>query len=55
MSDNYKWFIVKMNTSTGFKEKFIENDIQLNKLYMKTGRQFEFQDGGRQGAFLALH
>ena len=33
----------------------MQNDIQLNRLYMKTGRHFEIQDGGRQGAFLAWH
>ena len=55
MSGNYKCFIVEIDTSTSFKEKFIANDIQLNRLYMKTGRHFEIQDGGRQGAFLAWH
>ena len=33
----------------------MQNDIQLNRLYRKSGRHFEIQDGGRQVAFLAWH
>ena len=55
ISDNYKCFIVKIDTSTSFKEKFIANDIQLNRLYMRTGCHFEIQDGGRKGAVQAWH
>ena len=33
----------------------LQNDILLNRLYIKIGRHFEIQDGGRQGAFLGWH
>ena len=55
MSDNYKHFIVKIDTSTSFDKSLLQNDIQLSRLYMETGRHFEIQDGGRPGAFLAWH
>ena len=37
------------------KKSLLQNDIQLNRLYMKTGRHFEIQDSGHQGAFLTWH
>ena len=37
-----------------FKEKILQNDIRLIRLYMNTVRHFEMQDDGCQGSFLAL-
>ena len=54
----YMWFqiitnvlLLKYTLPPALKKSLLSNDIQLNRLYMKTGRHFEIQDGGRQGAF----
>ena len=58
----YMWFqivtnalLLKYTLPPALKKSLFSNDIQLNRLYMKTGRHFEIQDGGRQGKFLAWH
>ena len=47
--------LLKYTISPALKQSLLPNDIQLYRLYIKTGRHFEIQDGGRQGAFLAWH
>ena len=48
-------FIVKKTLPLASKNSLLQNDIELNRLNMKTGRHFEIQYGGRQGAFLEWH
>ena len=55
MSDNYKCFIVKIDTSTSFQYKFIAKWYSASQALHEKGRHFEIQDGGRQDAFLAWH
>ena len=47
--------LLKYTISPTLKEPALQNDIQLNRLKMKTGRHFEIQDGGRHRTFLTWH
>ena len=58
----YMWFqiitnvlLLKCTLPPALEKKILQNDIQLKRLYMKTGRHFVIQDGGHQGACLAWH
>ena len=58
----YMWFqiitkvlLIKFTLTQALNKSLLQNDTQLNRHYTKIGRQFEIQDGGRQGAFLAWH
>ena len=47
--------LLKKTLPLALNISLLQNDIQLSRLYMKTGRHFKIQDGGCQGAFLAWH
>ena len=58
----YMWFqiitnvlLLKYTLPLALKKSLLRKYIQLTRLYIKIGRHFEIQDGGRQGAFLAWH
>ena len=58
----YMWFqtitnvlLLKFTLTQALNKSLLQNDTQRNRHYMKIGRHFEIQDGGRQVAFLAWH
>ena len=58
----YMWFqiitnilLLKFTHTQALNKSLLQNDTRQNRHYMKIGRHFEIQDGGRQGAFLPWH
>ena len=47
--------LLKQTLPLALNKSLLQNDIQLSRFYMKTGRHFEIQDVGCQRTFLAWH